>query len=139
VKGLIFTVQGALPSLHSGSSVVLVGSQISIEGVANFGIYAATKAAVRSLARTWTAELSDRNIRVNVVSPGPTDTPAISGLVDRDPTRDAELRKLLASSVPLKRMGTADESANVILFLASDESSFVAGADYVVDGGKTGV
>ena len=88
---------------------------------------------------TWTAELSDRNIRVNVVSPGPTDTPAISGLVDRDPTRDAELRKLLASSVPLKRMGTADESANVILFLASDESSFVAGADYVVDGGKTGI
>ena len=139
VKGLIFTVQGALPSLHSGSSVVLVGSQISIEGVANFGIYAATKAAVRSLARTWTAELSDRNIRVNVVSPGPTDTPAISGLVDRDPTRDAELRKLLASSVPLKRMGKADESANVILFLASDESSFVAGADYVVDGGKTGI
>jgi NAD(P)-dependent dehydrogenase (short-subunit alcohol dehydrogenase family) len=139
VKGLIFTVQGALPSLHSGSSVVLVGSQISIEGVANFGIYAATKAAVRSLARTWTAELSDRNIRVNVVSPGPTDTPAISGLVDRDPARDAELRKLLASSVPLKRMGTADESANVILFLASDESSFVAGADYVVDGGKTGI
>ena len=139
VKGLIFTVQGALPSLHSGSSVVLVGSQISIEGVANFGVYAATKAAVRSLARTWTAELSDRNIRVNVVSPGPTDTPAISGLVDRDPARDAELRKLLASSVPLKRMGTADESANVILFLASDESSFVAGADYVVDGGKTGI
>ena len=139
VKGLIFTVQGALPSLHSGSSVVLVGSQISIEGVANFGIYAATKAAVRSFARTWTAELSDRNIRVNVVSPGPTDTPAISGLVDRDPAKDSELRKILASSVPLKRMGTAEESANVILFLASDESSFVAGADYVVDGGKTGV
>jgi NAD(P)-dependent dehydrogenase (short-subunit alcohol dehydrogenase family) len=139
VKGLIFTVQGALPYLHSGSSVVLVGSQISIEGVANFGIYAATKAAVRSFARTWTAELSDRNIRVNVVSPGPTDTPAISGLVDRDPAKDSELRKILASSVPLKRMGTAEESANVILFLASDESSFVAGADYVVDGGKTGV
>jgi NAD(P)-dependent dehydrogenase (short-subunit alcohol dehydrogenase family) len=139
VKGLIFTIQGALPFLHSGSSVVLVGSQISIEGVATFGIYAATKAAVRSLARTWTAELSDRGIRVNVVSPGPTDTPAISGLVDRDPAKDAELRKMLAASVPLKRMGTPDESANVILFLASDESSFVAGADYVVDGGKTGV
>jgi len=118
---------------------VLVGSQISIEGVANFGIYAATKAAIRSLARTWTAELANRGVRVNVASPGPTDTPAISGLVDRDPARDAELRKLLAASVPLKRMGTAEEQANVILFLASDESCFVAGADLVADGGKTGV
>ena len=118
---------------------MLVGSQISIEGVANFGIYAATKAAIRSLARTWTAELANRGVRVNVASPGPTDTPAISGLVDRDPARDAELRKLLAASVPLKRMGTAEEQANIILFLASDESSFVAGADLVADGGKTGV
>lgn len=139
VKGLVFTVQKALPLMPNGATVVLNASIVSVKGMPQFGVYSATKAAVRSFARTWTNELKDRGIRVNVVSPGPIDTPAISGLVGNDSAQDAQLRASLAGGVPLGRMGTPDELAKAVLFLASDDSSFVAGVELFVDGGYVAV
>ena len=139
VKGLVFTVQKALPLLTNGATVVLNASIVSIKGMPQFGVYSATKAAVRSFARTWTNELKDRGIRVNVVSPGPIDTPAISGLVGNDSEQEKHLRASLAGGIPLGRMGTADELAKVVVFLASDDSSFVAGVELFVDGGYVAV
>jgi NAD(P)-dependent dehydrogenase (short-subunit alcohol dehydrogenase family) len=111
---------------------------VSIKGMAAFGVYNATKAAVRSFARTWTNELKDRQIRVNVVSPGPIDTPGVDGLV-QDAEQAKQLKAGLASQVPLGRMGTADEIAKAVVFLASDDSSFVAGVELFVDGGMVQV
>lgn len=139
VKGLVFTVQKALPLLPNGATVVLNASIVSVKGMPQFGVYSATKAAVRSFARTWTNELKDRGIRVNVVSPGPIDTPAISGLVGNDSEQDKKLRESLAGSVPLGRMGTSDELAKAVVFLASEDSSFVAGVELFVDGGYVAV
>jgi NAD(P)-dependent dehydrogenase (short-subunit alcohol dehydrogenase family) len=138
VKGLFFTVQKALPLIPAGGTIVLNASVVSIKGMAAFGVYSATKAAVRSFARTWTSELKDRQIRVNVVSPGPIDTPAVDGLV-QDAEQAKQLKAALVSQVPLGRIGTPDEIAKATVFLASDDASFVAGVELFVDGGMVQV
>jgi NAD(P)-dependent dehydrogenase (short-subunit alcohol dehydrogenase family) len=138
VKGVVFTVQKALPLMPDGGTIVLNASIVSVKGMPAFGVYSATKAAVRSFARTWTNELKDRQIRVNVVSPGPIDTPGVTGLVGGE-EEAKQLRTNLASQVPLGRMGHADEIAKAVVFLASDDSSFVAGVELFVDGGMVQV
>ena len=139
VKGTIFTVQKALPLMGQGGSIILSGSTTSVEGTAAFSIYSASKAAVRNLARSWTLDLKGRGIRVNVLSPGPTKTPGLVGLAGPDQAQQQGLLDYLAASVPLGRVGEPEEIAQVALFLASDESSFVAGADFFADGGKAQV
>src|ERR1700728_3729752 len=129
VKGVLFTVQKALPLLNDGASIVLTGSVASMKGTPAFWVYGATKAAIRNFVRGWTIELKDRRIRSNVLSPGPTDTP----LVARQ-SPDAIAR--IVSTVPIGRMGTAEEIAKAALFLASDDSSFIAGIELFVDGGR---
>ena len=137
VKGLLFTVQKALPLLKDGGAIVLTGSTTSIEGTANFSVYSATKAAVRSFARSWLLDLKERRIRVNVVSPGPIGTPGLAGLVP--PEHKDGLFEALASGVPLGRLGTGEEVAKAVAFLASDEASYVNGVELFVDGGKAQV
>jgi NAD(P)-dependent dehydrogenase (short-subunit alcohol dehydrogenase family) len=129
VKGTAFTVQKALPLLKDGGSIVLTGSSAGIKATPAFGVYGATKAALRSFVRTWTSDLKDRHIRSNVVSPGPTDTPVVDGL-------PAEALARIVSTVPMGRMGESDEIAGAALFLASDDSSFVTGIELFVDGGR---
>jgi hypothetical protein len=135
VKGTIFTVQKALPLLNAGASVILTGSTTSIKGTNAFSIYSATKAAVRNLARSWMLDLKDRGIRVNVISPGPIETPGLLGLA-ANAEEEKQLRDMLVASVPLGRLGRPEEVANMALFLASDEASFVNGAEFFVDGGE---
>lgn len=135
VKGLLFTVQKALPLLPDGASIILNASIVSIKGMENFSVYSATKAAVRSFARTWTSDLKQRKIRVNVISPGPIETPAVDGLATAVNIDPDQLKAGLIAGVPLGRMGTPDEIAKVAVFLASDDSSFVAGIELFVDGG----
>jgi NAD(P)-dependent dehydrogenase (short-subunit alcohol dehydrogenase family) len=134
VKGLLFTVQKALPLFTDGGSIILNASIVSIKGMAALSVYSATKAAVRSFARTWTVDLKDRKIRVNALSPGPIETPGVDGLA-KSKEEAEQLRAGLAGQVPLGRMGDADEIAKVAVFLASDDSSFVAGIELFVDGG----
>lgn len=134
VKGTLFTVQKALPLLGEGSSVILTSSIAGHSGDEAFGVYAATKAAIRSLARTWANELKDRGIRVNAVSPGPIDTPGIDGLAP-DAEGIRELKKSLANGALFGRMGRPEEVAGVVLFLASPDSSFMTGSEVFVDGG----
>ena len=134
VRGLVFTVQGALPLLPDGAAVVLNASVVSSKGFPNMGVYNATKAAVRSFARTWTAELKDRKIRVNVVSPGPIETPGMDTIAG-DPEAQKQFKTQMAAQVPLGRLGDADEIAKVVVFLASEDSSYVAGIELFVDGG----
>jgi len=129
VKGTLFTVQKALPLMNDGGSIILTGSVASIKGTPAFWVYGATKAAIRNFVRAWTVELKDRRIRSNVLSPGPTETPA----VDQQP-RDAIAR--IVSTIPMGRMGESDEIAKAALFLASDDSSFVTGIELFVDGGR---
>jgi NAD(P)-dependent dehydrogenase (short-subunit alcohol dehydrogenase family) len=129
VKGTLFTVQKALPLLNAGASIILTGSVASIKGTPAFWVYGATKAAIRNFVRGWTVELKDRGVRANVLSPGPTDTP----LVARQ-SPDAIAR--IVSTIPIGRMGTSEEIAKAALFLASDDSSFVAGIELFVDGGR---
>lgn len=134
VRGMLFTVQKAIPLLNDGASVILTGSTAATSGGAAFGVYAASKAAVRSFSRTWANELSGRAIRVNTLVPGPIVTPGITGLaVDAD--QAAKMRDAFASQIPLGRMGHPDEAAAAALFLASNESSFVTGSELFVDGG----
>jgi NAD(P)-dependent dehydrogenase (short-subunit alcohol dehydrogenase family) len=136
VRAVFFTVQKALPLLADGGSVVLVGSAMHAKGLPGQGVYSATKAAVRSLARTWAAELKERRIRVNSVSPGAVETPLlVAGAPDDAAAR--ERLALYASWIPLGRVGRPDEIAAAALFLASDDSSYVTGADLVADGGFT--
>jgi NAD(P)-dependent dehydrogenase (short-subunit alcohol dehydrogenase family) len=133
-KGLFFTVQKALPLMNKGASIVLISSAASTKGIPGYSTYSATKAAIRSFARTWTVELKERGIRVNTLSPGPIDTPIIDGQATTQEGAD-ELRAMFSTLIPLGRMGRAEEVAAGVLFLASDESSFVAGIDLSVDGG----
>ncbi|MET8537450.1 SDR family oxidoreductase [Streptomyces sp. NPDC005065] len=134
VRGTLFTVQKALPLLNDGASVILTGSTAATTGAEAFGVYAASKAAIRSFARTWANELKGRAIRVNTLVPGPIDTPGITGLA-ADEEQAGQLRGFLAGSVPLRRMGRPDEAASAALFLASDQSSFITGTELFVDGG----
>jgi len=130
VRGLVMTVQGALRHMQEGASIVLIGSIAGSVGNPGYGTYSATKAAVRSYTRTWTHELAPRGIRVNTLSPGPIDTPMFDGVSD-------DIRRTLTARIPLRRLGRADEVAAAALFLAGDESSFVAGAELTVDGGMS--
>ncbi|HYT01801.1 MAG TPA: glucose 1-dehydrogenase, partial [Candidatus Acidoferrum sp.] len=138
VKGLLFTVQKALPLFQDGGSIILTASTAASKGVEGFSVYNATKAAIRSFARTWTVELKQRKIRINAISPGPIDTSAsrlsLSGLV-QSVQQTEQLKKNLVSTVPLGRMGSPDEVAKVASFLASDDSSYVTGIELFVDGG----
>ena len=134
VKGLLFTVQKALPLLPDGASIVLNASIVASKGLASNSVYSATKAAVRSFARTWTTDLKDRRIRVNAVSPGSTDTPGLSELLASSETGQQRL-KMISNSVPLGRLGTPDEIAKAVVFLASDDSSYITGTELFVDGG----
>ncbi len=138
VRGVYFTVDRALSLLGYGSSVILVSSIAASKGVPGYGTYSASKAAVRSFSRTWTAELLERGIRVNTLSPGPFDTPIMDGQADTPEGGDA-VRAKWAAAVPMKRLGRPEELAAAALFLASDESSYIAGADLIVDGGATAV
>lgn len=138
VKGVVFTVQKALPLIPDGGSIILNASIVSIKGMAAFSVYSATKAAVRSFARSWTTDLKDRKIRVNVISPGPIQTPILDGLADSEQGRKDVIAHL-TSIVPLGRIGQPDEIAKAALFLASQDSSFVAGVELFVDGGAAQV
>jgi NAD(P)-dependent dehydrogenase (short-subunit alcohol dehydrogenase family) len=133
-RATLFTVQKALPLMRTGGSVILVGSVASYVGVPGFSAYSATKAALRSYVRTWTREFTDRGIRFNTLSPGPIDTPMIDSTADPDATRAQ-----FVAAVPLNRMGRPDEIAAAAAFLASDDASFVAGAELSVDGGMAQV
>lgn len=132
VRSPLFALQAALPLMKAGASVVLIGSVADVLGTQGYGVYGASKAALRSFARTWTRELSDRGIRINVVAPGPVDTEMMQAASE-------ELRNGIISAIPLARMGRPEEVANAALFLASDESSYIAGAEICVDGGLTQV
>ncbi|GGP67755.1 SDR family NAD(P)-dependent oxidoreductase [Saccharothrix coeruleofusca] len=137
LKGTIFTVQKALPLLTAGASVVLLSSSAALRAVPGLGVYAATKAAIRSLARTWAAELADRGIRVNALTPGPVETPGGDELRAALPHGDRPTTAEPAPLSPLGRVGRPDEVAATALYLASDQSAFTTGAELLVDGGVT--
>jgi NAD(P)-dependent dehydrogenase (short-subunit alcohol dehydrogenase family) len=132
VRGTLFTAQKALPLINDGGSIIMTGSVASVKGFPGFGVYAASKAALRSFARTWLNELKSRNIRVNVLSPGQVDTPDSQRL-------DKETREMFESLIPRGKMGRPEEIAAVALFLASDESSYVNGVELAVDGGFSAI
>jgi NAD(P)-dependent dehydrogenase (short-subunit alcohol dehydrogenase family) len=134
VKGLLFTVQKALPLLPDAASIILNASIVASTGNPAFSVYSATKAAVRSFARTWILDLKERKIRVNTISPGPINTPGLDGLGQTAGVGD-QLKESLLASVPMGRIGTPDEIAKAVVFLASDDSSFVTGTELFVDGG----
>jgi NAD(P)-dependent dehydrogenase (short-subunit alcohol dehydrogenase family) len=133
-RATLFTVQKALPLMREGGSVILVGSVAGYMGIPGYSTYSATKAALRSYTRTWTREFTDRGIRFNTLSPGPIDTPIMDLQADSPEGADA-IRAAFAAAIPLNRMGRPEEIAAAALFLASDDSSFVAGAELSVDGG----
>ena len=133
VKGVLFTVQQAVPLMNDGGSIILTGSVAGSKGFEAATVYGATKAGIRSFARSWTSDLKARNIRVNVLSPGPVQTPGFDVFANDD------VRNYMKSIVPLGRIGTAEEIAKAALFLASDDSSYVAGAELFVDGGSAAV
>jgi NAD(P)-dependent dehydrogenase (short-subunit alcohol dehydrogenase family) len=138
VKGLLFTVQKALPLLPDGASIILNASIVASKGLPEWSVYSATKAAVRSFARTWTTDLKARRIRVNAVSPGFTDTPGLSDLLASAEASE-QRKKMISSSVPLGRFGIPDEIAKAVVFLASDDSSYITGTELFVDGGTAQV
>ena len=139
VKGVLFTVQKALPLLVDGASIILTGSTASIVAMPAFSVYGASKAALRSFARHWTLDLKERRIRVNVLSPGSTRTPGLLGLAGDDPAAQEGLLEYLASQTPLGRVADPEEIASAALFLASNDSSFVTGAELFADGGQAQV
>jgi NAD(P)-dependent dehydrogenase (short-subunit alcohol dehydrogenase family) len=128
VRGTLFTVQKALPLLNDGGSIILTGSIAGVKGIPAFGVYSATKAAIRSFVRSWTSDLKDRHIRANVISPGTIDTPILAPL-------PKEAIAQILSTVPMGRMGEPDEIAKAAVFLASDDSSYITGIELFVDGG----
>ena len=134
VKGLLFTVQTLLPIFQEGGSIILNASIGSSKGVEESSVYSATKAAVRSFARTWTVDLRHRKIRVNAISPGPIDTPIFSNLTQNE-EQSEQFKKNIVNTVPMRRMGNPDEVAKVVSFLASDDSSYITGIELFVDGG----
>ncbi|MGP3593657.1 SDR family NAD(P)-dependent oxidoreductase [Vagococcus sp. WN89Y] len=133
VRGVLFTVQKALPLLGAGSSIILTASTVSVKGTANFSVYSASKAAVRNFARSWALDLKGRGIRVNVVSPGPVKTPGLGGLVAEEERQG--LFDALAAQVPLGRIGEPAEVGKAVAFLASDAASFINAIELFVDGG----
>jgi NAD(P)-dependent dehydrogenase (short-subunit alcohol dehydrogenase family) len=134
VRGLLFTVQKALPLLRDGSSIILTASTTGSKGAAAFSVYSASKAAVRSFARTWTMDLQARKIRVNALSPGPTETPGLTRMGD-SPAQKQFIKDYIVANVPLGRLGQPEETAKAAVFLASDDSSFITGIELFVDGG----
>ena len=134
VKGLLFTVQKALPLMPEGGSIIVNASVVASKGLPANSVYSATKAAVRSFARTWTTDLKSRRIRVNAVSPGSIDTPGLNDLLASSEVGE-QRRKAITGAVPLGRFGTPDEIAKAVVFLASDDASYVTGAELFVDGG----
>jgi NAD(P)-dependent dehydrogenase (short-subunit alcohol dehydrogenase family) len=134
VKGLLFTVQKALPLMPDGAAIILNASIVASKGLSANSVYSATKAAVRSFARTWTTDLKERGIRVNAVSPGTIDTPGLNDLLASSET-GVQRRKMISSAVPLGRFGEPEEIARAVVFLASDDSSYITGAELFVDGG----
>jgi len=136
VKGVLFTVQKALPLLVDGASVILTASNVSIKGTPAFSVYSASKAAVRNFARSWTLDLKSRGIRVNVISPGPIKTPGLVDLAGPDAAQQQGLLDYMASTVPLGRVGDPDDVAGAAVFLASSDASFIAGTELFVDGGQ---
>ncbi len=136
VKGTLFTVQKALPLMQAGAAIVITGSIVSIKGAPAFGVYAATKAALRSFARTWASDLKGSGIRVNVVSPGTVVTPAYKSELGLNDEQIEQFSAQAAAITPLGRTGTPDEIAGAVSFLASDDASFITGVDLFVDGGQ---
>ena len=134
VKGVLFTVQKALPLMPDGSSIILNASIVGSKGLSSNSVYSATKAAIRSFARTWTTDLKDRGIRVNAISPGTIDTPGLNDLLASAATGQERV-KMISNSIPLARFGIPEEIAKAVVFLASDDSSYVTGIELFVDGG----
>jgi NAD(P)-dependent dehydrogenase (short-subunit alcohol dehydrogenase family) len=134
VKGVLFTVQKSLPLLRDGGSIILNASIVASKGLSSNSVYSATKAAVRSFARTWTTDLKDRRIRVNAISPGPIDTPGLSELLASSETGE-QRKKMISTTVPLGRFGRPEEIAKAVVFLASDDASYITGVELFVDGG----
>lgn len=135
VKGTLFTVQKALPLLRDGASIILTSSTTSVSGTPAFSVYSATKAAIRSFARNWILDLTDRHIRVNAVSPGVTDTAGLNELFGNGDSAE-NTKSYLASLIPAGRIGKPEEIAKAVLFLASEDASFVNGVELFVDGGQ---
>jgi NAD(P)-dependent dehydrogenase (short-subunit alcohol dehydrogenase family) len=134
VKGVLFTVQKSLPLLRDSGSIILNASIVASKGLSLNSVYSATKAAVRSFARTWTTDLKDRRIRVNAISPGPIDTPGLSELLASSETGE-QRKKMISNTVPLGRFGKPEEIAKAVVFLASDDASYISGIELFVDGG----
>jgi NAD(P)-dependent dehydrogenase (short-subunit alcohol dehydrogenase family) len=134
VKGVLFTVQKALPLMPDGASIILNASVVGSKGLSANSVYSATKASIRSFARTWTTDLKHRRIRVNAISPGTIDTPGLNDLLASGDVGE-QRRKMVASAIPLGRFGQPDEVARAVVFLASDDSSYVTGVELFVDGG----
>lgn len=138
VRGTVFTVQKALPLLNEGASIILAGSSSASRGAPGSGVYSASKAAIRQFGRVWAAELAPRGIRVNTIVPGPTDTPGLRGIAS-DPDAVPTLLESMADQTALGRVAAPAEIANAVLFLATDQSSFVTGSELFVDGGEVQV
>ncbi|OGX82056.1 glucose 1-dehydrogenase [Hymenobacter coccineus] len=138
VKGTVFTVQKALPLLPDGAAIIVMASIVASKGTESSSIYSATKAAIRSLARTWTTDLRARRIRVNAISPGPIETPGLNNVAGT-PEQAKQFKAQMVTGVPMGRLGEADEIAKAVVFLASDDSSYVTGVELFVDGGMAQV
>lgn len=134
VKGLLFTVQKALPLMPDGSSIILNASIVASKGLSSNSVYSATKAAIRSFARTWTTDLKSRRIRVNAISPGTIDTPGLNDLLASGEAGE-QRKKMISTAIPLGRLGKPDEIGAAVVFLASDDASYITGTELFIDGG----